>query len=243
MPSKIDPVVRKMAKDFIASTKTGRAVAALKAMLKSGFVTTDDLNAMGYNHPPRAIADVRDHGIPVVTESTTNPDGKRMARYRLGTAASIRAGQVGRTSFTKKFRQALIARYGAVDCITGASHAERSLQIDHRIPYRVGGDAGLATNDVEAFMLLDGKSQRAKSWACENCQNFQKSLDAPICKKCFWASPADYDHVAMIEQRRTDIVWQSNDIAIHDALAVEAAAMKVDLPELLRELGRKHLKH
>jgi hypothetical protein len=84
MLPEIDPIVRDMAEAFVKTNKNGRAVLALKAMLNAGFVTTDDLNAMGYNHPPRAIADVRDHGIPVITESVKNSDGRRMARYRLG---------------------------------------------------------------------------------------------------------------------------------------------------------------
>ena len=242
MPIAIDPDVRKLAEEFVRKAKTGRAVIAVKAMLDTGFITTDDLNSMGCNHPPRAIADVRDQGIPVVTESVTNSDGKRMARYRLGTAESIRAGLAGRTNFTKKFRQALLARYGNVDCITGAAHPERSLQIDHRIPYRVGGDAGLDSSNLEAFMLLDGKSQRAKSWACEHCRNFQELKDSEICGRCFWANPDEYDHVAMVAQRRTDIVWQGDDIAIHDSLVAKAIASSIGLPELLRELGRRSLK-
>lgn len=242
MPPEIDPTVRKMAEAFVENNKTGRAVLALKAMLNAGFVTTDDLNAMGYNHPPRAIADVRDQGIPVVTESVKNPDGRRMARYRLGTADSIRAGQVGRTNFPKNFRIALFAKYGSVDCITGAEHDPRSLQIDHRIPFRMAGDDGLATNDLDAFMLLDSKSQRAKSWACENCENFKSIRDTIICRRCFWAFPDQYEHVAMQEQRRTDIVWQGNDVSIHDALKLEASALGIDMAELLRKLARKRLK-
>lgn len=242
MQSAIDPVVREMAEAFIKDNKTGRAVLALKAMLQVGFVTTDDLNALGYNHPPRAIADVRDHGIPVITESVKNPDGRRMARYRLGTADSIRSGQIGRTNFTKKFRNELLTRYGSVDCITGASHEPRALQIDHRIPFRIAGDQGLATGDIEAFMLLDAKSQRAKSWACESCENFKTIMDPTNCRRCFWAFPEDYDHVAMQQERRTDVVWKDNDVAVHDALKLEALASGIELPELLRSLGRNQLK-
>jgi hypothetical protein len=242
MEFEIDPVVREMAQAFVNESKTGRAVLALKAMLERGFVTTDDLNALGYNHPPRAIADVRDQGIPVITESVKNADGRRMARYRLGTAESIRTGQTGRTNFTKKFRNDLLAKYGSIDCITRATHDPRSLQIDHRVPFRVAGDLGLATSDVDAFMLLDAKSQRAKSWACENCENFKATQIVEICNGCFWAFPDTYNHVAMQEQRRTDVVWQNDDVAIHDALKQEAAALEIDLPELLRDLGRSRLK-
>jgi Zn-finger protein len=91
-------------------------------------------------------------------------------------------------------------------------------------------------------MLLDAKSQRAKSWACENCENFKIHKDNAICRRCFWAFPDGYEHVAMQEQRRTDIVWQDKDVAIHDALKLEASALGIEIAELLRDLGRKRLK-
>ena len=137
-------------------------------MLEKGSVTTDDLNALGYNHPPRAIGDVRDAGIPVVTERDRTPDGRPMARYRLGRAENIREGRhTGRSILPKSFKAASLARYGSADCITGAKLDSRLLQIDHRVPYRVGGDIGLAEKDASAYMLLDASSQRAKSWSCE----------------------------------------------------------------------------
>ena len=34
-------------------------------ILKHGFITTQDLkDTYGYNHPPRAVRDVKEHGIP-----------------------------------------------------------------------------------------------------------------------------------------------------------------------------------
>lgn len=162
----IDPDVRLIAEAYVAKVATGRAVKAIIAMLKNGSVTTEELNAMGYDHPPRAIGDVKDNGIPVVTKMEVNALGRRMARYFLGTAKDIRDGQTGRTNFSKKFRQAVFAAYGARDAVTGATHEPRSLQIDHRIPYRIAGDAGLSTDDVSAYMLLDAKSQRQKSFSC-----------------------------------------------------------------------------
>lgn len=127
-------------------------------MLKKGSITTDDLNELGYNHPPRAVGDVRDAGVPIVTGSTTSrKTGRRMAVYTFGSPEQIQEGRIGgRSAFPKVFKDALVARYGSVDRITGATLDPKALTIDHRVPYRIAGDAGLQDLDVEQFMLLDG---------------------------------------------------------------------------------------
>lgn len=207
-------------------------------MLEKGSITTDQLKEMGYEHPPRAIGDVKDNGIPVIKKMEVSKTGRRMARYFLGLASDIRDGQTGRTNFSKKFRQQLLAAYGSKDAITGAVHEPRSLQIDHRVPFRVGGDAGLATDDIAAFMLLDGKSQRQKSFSCEQCQNFLSLGDPEICRTCFWAFPESYSHVAMQELRRVDIVWQGDEIHDFDAIKNRAEQCGQTITEYLKSLGR-----
>jgi hypothetical protein len=42
---------------------SGRAEKARELLLAHGTVTTGDLAALGYDHPPRAIADLKDAGI------------------------------------------------------------------------------------------------------------------------------------------------------------------------------------
>lgn len=236
---KVDAEVLALAEAFVTRVKSGRAVKAVQLMLRDGQVTTDDLKTLGYQHPPRAISDVKDQGIPIVTEMVRSPDGKRMARYSLGSAADIRAGQAGRTNFSKAFRALLRKRYGDRDTITGATHDTRALQIDHRIPYRVSGDAGLG--NVNAFMLLDGKSQRAKSWSCEQCRNYLDLRDPTICGTCYWAYPERYTHVAMVEQRRAEIVWTGPEIKDYDRLAQSAQVRGEPLSDTLKRLGRDTL--
>ncbi|MGI8839377.1 MAG: hypothetical protein ACR2F8_01095 [Caulobacteraceae bacterium] len=172
MPAEIEPAIRELAERVIAGGASKRASDVLKIMLDKGSVSTDEINDLGYSHPPRAIGDVRDAGVPVITGSGASRSGRRMAIYSLGVAADIQEGRVGgRSALPKKFKVALIERYGSIDCITGSSLDERVLQIDHRVPYRIAGDAGLSDHDVAAYMLLDGSSQRAKSWSCEHCPN------------------------------------------------------------------------
>jgi len=240
--SAVDPEVLKLAEEYLARKSSGRGALALRVMLRDGGVTTEDLKNLGYDHPPRAIADLKDNGIPIVRETVRSSASKRMARYSLGTAEQIRVGQVGRTAISKKFRDALLQKYGSKDCLTLAVHEPRSLQIDHRIPYRVAGDAGLATNDVDAYMLLDGKSQRAKSFSCENCENFISIMNPEICRSCYWAFPENYNHVAMQETRRADLVWQGAEILEYDQIKSMASKQGRPVNEFLKDLGRDALK-
>jgi len=163
-----------------------------------------------------------------------------MARYRLGRAADIQGDRHGgRSVLPKSFKAALLARYGSADCITGAELDPRVLQIDHRLPYRVAGDAGLAERDTAAYMLLDASSQRAKSWSCEHCPNYHEPLRKPkICKTCFWVYPENYEHIAMRQIRRTDIVWQGDDVSVHDCLKRSAEREGITMAELLLRLAR-----
>jgi hypothetical protein len=235
----IDSEVLALAEKFLAEMPNSRGAKALRALLERGEVSTDDMKQLGYEHPPRALGDVRDYGIPITTTMKRVGSGKTIGHYSFGTAAEIRAGMAGRTNIPKVFRQKLLQHYGPRDCVTGASHDPRNLQIDHRIPFRVAGDASF---NVEEYMLLDGKSQRSKSFSCENCENFKVLLKPEICRACYWAFPESYTHVAMTDIRRADIVWQGDEIADFDQLNAKAAERGTSVNQLLKELGSCSLK-
>ena len=244
MADDFDAALRALAESVINGGGSKRAADCLRIMLHKGSISTDDINDLGYNHPPRAIGDIRDAGIPVITRSGTSRTGKRMAVYTFGSKADIQEGRVGgRSALPKKFKIALIARYGPNDCITGAMLDQRVLQIDHRIPYRIAGDSGLADHDVEAFMLLDASSQRSKSWSCEQCPNMAPDKrDPALCATCFWAYPENYSHIATEEIRRTDITWQGTYVEVHDALKSFALSEGQSMEEFLRQLAAAKLK-
>ena len=240
---KIDPVIREMAERFIAEGVNKRAILVLSLLLQNGSVTTAEIQAQGYDHPPRAFGDVRDAGFPLLREWFTDEQGRRMGRYRFGSSENIRAGRFhGRIAIPKPFRNRLLAYYGGIDCITGASLPATMLQVDHRIPYRVTGDPEVPTWLVEDFMLLDASSQRSKSWSCENCKNWKSILDTDICRTCFWAFPERYTHVAMEEVRRTDVVWHGSDIHLHDRIKNRADAEGITIAEALLRLIRNRVR-
>lgn len=247
MPEQIDPLIRAFVEKILATkgAASKRARLVLQMLLDRGSVSTDEINEQGYGHPPRAIGDIRDAGVPIITGDAVSPkSGQRIAVYSFGAAADIQEGRIGgRSALPKAFKKALIDRYGSMDCITRARLSERVLQIDHRIPYRIAGDAGLKDHDVEAYMLLDGSSQRAKSWSCENCPNMKPpARDPAVCSRCYWAFPEDYDHIATEQIRRTEVAWQGADITVHDRLQTEAKKSGVTVADLLRQLARANAK-
>gem|GEM_PF-2943398 len=88
-----------------------RARIVVDHILRHGSITTDDLKEKyGYDHPPRAIKDVSDQGIPLVKTIVRKDDGKRMARYEFGDLENIASGRSrGRASFPKAFKESLLA--------------------------------------------------------------------------------------------------------------------------------------
>jgi len=232
-----------LAPDFIAlcrSITQKRPRAVIEHILKNGYVTNEDLKAhYGYDHPPRAIRDVRESGIPLLTHIVRSPTtGRRMGAYTFDDVTNIRNGRIGgRRAFPKAFKAALLARYGGREAITGDTLADRYLQIDHRIPYEISGDTGRL--DVEDFMLLDASSQRSKSWSCEHCKNWQELRKPEICEECFWAFPESYSHIAMKQKRRVEIVWSGDEVENFETVAASAASHGMSLADYIKRLLEK----
>lgn len=217
-----------------------RARTVIDHILEHGIITNEELSDLyGYDHPPRAIRDVRENGIPLITHNVTSPKtGRRMGAYTFDDISKIKAGRVGgRKAFSKQFKQELIALYGSRDTITSEALDERYLQIDHRVPYEVAGDDG-GPLDPRDFMLLDASSNRAKSWSCEHCDNFLTKHNPAICQACFWASPEDYSHIAETPSRRVELVWTGTEVAAFERLKGAAKANGIELASYIkRRLG------
>jgi hypothetical protein len=50
--------------ELLKSVVAKRPKTVIDHILKHGFITTENLkNLYGYNHPPRAVRDVKEHGI------------------------------------------------------------------------------------------------------------------------------------------------------------------------------------
>lgn len=226
---------------LLESVVARRPRTVIDHILTHGQITTEELRDIyGYNHPPRAVRDVREHGIPIETFRVVGSDGRRIAAYRFGDPSQVRATQLsGRTAFASGIKESLIREHGARCNIYLEEFPVRELQIDHRIPFEVAGDAGTSgsTND---YMLLCASANRAKSWSCENCQNWQ-AKELSVCQSCYWAFPENYSHAAMKEIRRFDIIWTSGESAEYDAISEAARLSQEPMPEYVKEVLRRHL--
>lgn len=236
----------KLPKEFIDlchSVTAKRPKTVIDHILKNGSITTEELKEKyGYNHPPRAARDVREHGIPLETFRVTGSDGREIAAYRFGDVSIQRFKKLsGRTGLSKKIKDALVEKYGCKCFIYLEEVDERELQIDHRIPYEVGGDGEGAELNPEDFMLLSGSANRAKSWSCEHCENWNNIKDRTICLTCYWAYPENYSHIATRQIRRLDLVWQGKEIDIYEKLKAEAHSLEKEIPSFVKEILEREI--
>ena len=209
--------------------------------MEHGYVTTEELRDLyGYNHPPRGARDVREQGIPLVTFRVVGSDGRRIGAYRFGDPSEQRSAQLsGRTALSGRIKAALIELLGSRCNIYLETFPERELQIDHRIPFEIAGDDALSENPAD-YMLLCPSANRAKSWSCEHCDNWQvRNVDD--CRSCYWAFPEHYTHVAMRTIRRLDIAWSGEEIPDYEDLSEAANEAAQELPDFVKSVLRRHL--
>jgi len=229
--------------ELCRSVTAKRPKTVIDHILKHGYITTAELkDNYGYNHPPRAARDVREHGIPLETFRVEASNGRRIGAYRFGDLTKVRLKRFnGRTALSKELKEQLIKRYGCKCFIYLEEMNEHLLQIDHRVPYEVAGDDTESTPDPNDFMLLCGSANRAKSWSCEQCENWTTKKDKRICISCYWAYPEDYSHVAMRQIRRLDLIWAGEDVEQYDRLKEDASSYGSTMPDLVKEIIRKQL--
>jgi HNH endonuclease len=234
----IEPELQKL----IDGVTGKRPRQTLDHILKHGQVTTAELaDLYGYKHAPRAARDVREHGIPLETFRVTGPDGRTMAAYRLGKLSGSAEGKArGRRAFPKAFKDRLVAHYGERCAICGWRFPARALQIDHRVPYEVAGEAS-SLDDLGAYMLVCGSCNRSKSWTCEACENWKSGKDPDLCMTCMWGSPDNYEHVALEQRRTLTIAWQGDDVGLYDRLREMAGEAGSEAPDYARDLLKRSL--
>ncbi len=236
----------RLSPDFVKKCKAVRAKrprTVIGHILKHGHITTEELKEKyGYNHPPRAARDVREQGIPLETFRVEGSDGRSIAAYRFGDPKKARFSRLmGRTAFARELKAKLTEANGLRCAIYLEEFEERDLQIDHRIPFEVAGDDPHNIEDPDSYMLLCGSANRAKSWSCEHCVNWQQIKNRDVCRRCYWAYPEDYDHIALRQVRRVDIMWAGEEVSVYDQLKKRTMALQKDMPKFIKELIEKHL--
>jgi 5-methylcytosine-specific restriction endonuclease McrA len=225
---------------LIENVTAKRAKTVLDHVRLHGYITNVDLNQIyGYDHPPRAIRDVRELGIPLESFKIPGPDGHKITAYRFPTNLKIEESKAGgRRIFPKQFKQSLLARDGEQCKLCGGKFSGRLLQIDHKVPYEVSGDKSGALNPEE-FMLVCGSCNRTKSWECEHCDNWKNHKLISICRTCIFASPDSYQHIATRQKRRLTFNWNENEIEDYDSLIDEANEAGLYLDDYVKSVLKR----
>lgn len=229
--------------EYVNSITNKRAKVVIDHILNNGFITTEDLETTyGYSHPPRAARDVREAGIPLETFKVKSNNNKSIAAYRFGNVTKLQKNRVaGRIVFPKELKKQLY-EIGKGRCfICNGGFEKRYLQVDHRVPYQVGGDID-NNRKIEHFMLLCGSCNRAKSWSCEHCNNWAENKNPKICMECYWGSPEHYNHIATKEMRRLDVQWTGDEVKYYDAINMIAEQNEIELPEFIKKIISDRIK-
>ena len=227
--------------DLLQSVTAKRPRTVIQHILEHGFITSEELkNIYGYNHPPRAARDVREYGIPLVTYRVTGESGRSIAAYKFGDPQDVKnylSKAAGRNVHSRAIKQALIGKYGRKCFVYGETLDETALQVDHRIPYEIGSERD--KNDIDSYMLLSPSANRAKSWTCEHCENWKRK-DSDICRRCFWAYPEDYDHVAGRYEKIIPLVFTGDEIEDYYKLIELSGGKKPQ--EVIKKIIHERLK-
>ena len=220
---------------MLQSVTGKRARTVIDHILEHGHITTEELSEKyGYEHPPRAARDVRESGIPLETFRVTDSRGRSIGAYRFGDLGDVRQQRIaGRRALPKQLKEELMEREQS-RCQVCLTHLDgRYLQIDHRVPYEIGGEpAGkLQASD---FMLLCSSCNRAKSWSCEHCGNRTGARAPELCKTCYWGDPTEYSHIALLVVRRLDLTWTDEEVSDYDRIVRSSEEAGEELPDFVK---------
>jgi len=226
---------------LLNSVEAKRPRTVIQHILKHGFITSQELkDTYGYHHPPRAVRDVRELGIPLVTYRIEGDDGRKIAAYKFGDyngTKNLLSKSAGRTTLSKALKQALIAKYGAKCFVYLEPMDEKLLQVDHRVPYEIAGE--LDKQNLELYMLLSPSANRAKSWTCEHCENWEKK-SPEFCAACFWAYPENYEHIAGRRERIISVIFTGDEIDDYNRL-IEISG-RDNAQQFIKSIIHEHLK-
>jgi hypothetical protein len=222
--------------EYVQKVTSKRPRTIIELLLKKGVLTTGDIEKAGYLHPPRAIRDVRESGIPIVTSYTKNSSGKRIAEYSFGDPSKINKNKLGgRQTFPKSFKAELYKIQDGRCAICNEPYEPIYLQIDHRVPYEFMADDKVL--DLPNFMLLCASCNRKKDRATiTGCSKtcFQTN-DMKVIRSCYWASPENYTHICMKPMRQSEITWSGEEVKLYEQLNEEAMKQDLTLSEYIKK--------
>lgn len=208
---------KKLSADEISRVRERIAKASIRPLrilfecCVNGGISTEELQQRyGYNQPPRAARDLRELGFKLKSKSGRTDDGRRMASYYIDDF-TISSTSEGRRGFTKHERTRLLVRDGCRCFFCRAQFQPNELQIEHRVPFEVAGNALHENQGIEALVLACASCNRSKSWSCEKCPNFRTKI-IDVCTACYWSNPDSHSHVAEQPVVRINVTFRQGEL-------------------------------
>jgi hypothetical protein len=224
----------------IENLKSARGKKIANYLVEHGSITTSEITKkFSEKHPPSAVRDLRDAGFPVKCVMVPDPKskGKRIGKYTFGKGSDVKDGTYeGRKIVSKTVKNALITSQGNHCAICGIKADSPHLSPDHRVPFRIAGNTLAKGNNQEEYMLLCRSCQRAKSFECEHCKNYQDK-EIAICKSCYWCNPEKYEHIATKAVRRLEIIWNESEIEAFNKLIKLSEKSGVSLKQYIKDFS------
>lgn len=220
-----------------------RAKAAVNIIMSKGYMTKYDLRSQNISpdQGPRAIADLKEHGIPIVkmgrmkVKESKNP----IVRYTFGRGIDIiPEWSKGRNQANKDFKQLLLRTYGNRCPFCGKTFELEKLQIDHRLPVKYFGDLrGREKFNPDNYLLICPNCNRRKAEAIDNgcAKTCYKTNNMNVIKSCYWYDPLNYAHVCMKQERIETLKWVGDDTEIYDQAKELLKEQGMDMKKYLRE--------
>lgn len=197
--------------EFVVSRVRPREKMVFQCVLRKGYVTKDDCKAAGCDYV--VIRDLRKVGVPFV---------RHLNKYYLDWPSSS-VGEYHLQSLPPALRDQVIRDYGNRCAICLQVFESKELFPDHKIPRKIAGDDLLVEEGPLAFQACCYSCNNRKQQACRKCPNQVELKNPDNCRRCYWASPEDYDHVAMVEEMRADLVARGESQIVRLSRLLKAA--------------------
>ena len=218
----------------IEAVTNKQARIVLDHIAKNGSITTEELKNIGYEHPPRARMDALDLGFPIVTKRVKNSVGKSIGAYSFDLSRPLDdPSRMGRLALPKLEREAILDKAERKCQLCGAEH---DLQVDHRVPYQVAGEA--LKDSKEPYMVLCGSCNRKKSWPASTARTLwnQAGREVPIVLLGESREPHACRDIAYTS--RGHLIWQGEETRSFDDFRSkcknEGKSIEAGIKEMMR---------
>lgn len=108
----------------------------------------------------------------------------------------------------------------------------------HRLP----GSLGLHLVELEAGRSTQATLLGRVALTIESLYLSPALADRLRIRRQYWAFPDNYNHIAMRQLRRTDIMWAGPEVEIYEKLKQKTIQLQKNVPGYVKEIIEQHLR-